>query len=65
MYAKNCVYDLIGFLEEHNLGWTGDESSTIGRRFVDNMSLFQCGPFAWTSFKDKHNNGAASLFACT
>ena len=67
MYANHCLYnEFIGFLEKNGLGWTGDFSSTVGKRFVDGMSkaLFQCGPPEWKALNDKHNNGAASLFSC-
>jgi hypothetical protein len=38
---------LIGFLEKNNLGWTGNNSSTVEKRsFVEGVpkALFQCGP---------------------
>ena len=64
MDANHCLYnELIGFLEKHNLGWTGAVSSIVGKRFVDIVSkaLFQCEPLVWTALNDKHNNGVHSL----
>ena len=66
MYANHCLYnELISFLENTGLGWTSDFSSTVGKWFVEGMSkaLFQCGPPVWKALNDKHNSGAASLFA--
>jgi hypothetical protein len=65
MYANHCLYnELISFLEQNSLGWTSDMCSSVGKRFVDNMSkaLFQCGPPVWNALNNKHNNGKACMF---
>jgi hypothetical protein len=50
MHSNHDLYnELIEFLRKHNLGWTLETVSTLGKRFVDGMSraLFQCGPLVW------------------
>ena len=50
MYSNHNLYnELIEFLRKHNLGWTHETASTLGKRIVDGMSraLFQCGPSVW------------------
>ena len=47
MYSNHHLYnELLVFLEKHDLGWTGDTASTVGKNFVECMSkaFFQCSP---------------------
>ncbi len=64
MYANHELHnELLGFLEQHNLGWHITDANTMGKNFVDNMSkaLFQCNPAVWQALADKHNSGAMLL----
>ena len=56
MYYNHDLYnELIEFLRKHNLGWTLEMVSNLGKRYVDGMSraLFQCGPSVWKALNFK------------
>ena len=68
MYANHNGYHalLIDFLEENKLGWKGESTLSIGKRFVYGMSraFFECNYSIWKALLiDVHNNSAYfSLF---
>jgi hypothetical protein len=64
MYANHELHnELIAFMENRDLGWTKDDVSTIGKRFVDGMSkaLFKCCPAVWKALYNNQNSGALFL----
>jgi hypothetical protein len=67
MYANHDGYNaLIDFMEENKLGWTGDNASTIGKRFVEGISkaFFECSPSTWEALNDRRNTGASRTVNC-
>ena len=64
MYANHNLYnELLIFLEIHHMGWSLEDSVTLGKQFVEGMSkaFFQCNPFVWKTLDDMHNIGAFAL----
>jgi hypothetical protein len=64
MYSNHHLYnEFLEFLENQDLGWTGDSASTIGKHFVEciTKAFFQCNPGVWKCLNDKYKNGKFPL----